>query len=120
MRLRQYLRDPVDHAGDPRGNLRQVPPVLHGQAKAGRYGWSRGALPSKVPHGESGELKSMQARLRQALAQAEEVARLLADPETARQPAQLKLLGREHARLESIRQTSERLARLTAELAQAR
>jgi peptide chain release factor 1 len=62
----------------------------------------------------------MEARLRQALARAEEVARLLADPETARQPAQLKQLGREHARLESIRQTNDRLARLVVELGQAR
>ncbi len=62
----------------------------------------------------------MEARLRQALARAEEVAQLLADPETARQPAQLKQLGREHARLESIRQTHDRLARLEAERAQAR
>jgi peptide chain release factor 1 len=62
----------------------------------------------------------MEARLRQALARAEEVARLLADPETARQPAQLKQLGREHARLESIRQTNDRLARLVVELVQAR
>jgi peptide chain release factor 1 len=62
----------------------------------------------------------MEARLRQALARAEEVARLLADPETARQPAQLKQLGREHARLESIRQTNDRLTRLVAELGQAR
>ena len=62
----------------------------------------------------------MEARLRQALARAEEVARELADPETARNPAKLKQLGREHARLESIRQTSARLERLTDELAQAR
>ena len=62
----------------------------------------------------------MEARLRQALERAEEVARLLADPETARQPAQLKQLGREHARLDAIRQTHDRLGRLGAELAQAR
>ena len=62
----------------------------------------------------------MEVRLRQALARAEEVARLLADPETARNPAQLKQLGREHARLDAIRQADERLARLRAELAQAR
>jgi len=61
----------------------------------------------------------MEARLRQALARAEEVARLLADPETARTPAKLKLLGREHARLDAIRQAHERLARLAAELGQA-
>src|SRR3989442_15596596 len=62
----------------------------------------------------------MEARLRQALARAEEVARELADPETARNPAKLKQLGREHARLDQIRQTHERLDRLTGELAQAR
>ena len=62
----------------------------------------------------------MEARLRQALARAEEVARLLADPETARNPAKLKQLGREHARLDAIRQTQDRLARLEAELVQAK
>ncbi|HKE89948.1 MAG TPA: peptide chain release factor 1 [Gemmatimonadales bacterium] len=62
----------------------------------------------------------MEARLRQALARAEEVARLLADPETARNPAKLKQLGREHARLDAIRQTHDRLTRLEAELAQAK
>ncbi|MGE5760149.1 MAG: peptide chain release factor 1 [Gemmatimonadota bacterium] len=62
----------------------------------------------------------MEARLRQALARAEEVAHLLADPETARNPAKLKQLGREHARLQSIRQIHDRLTRLAAELAQAR
>ena len=62
----------------------------------------------------------MEARLRQALARAEEVARQLADPETARNPTKLKQLGREHARLEAIRQTHVRLERLQAELAQAR
>src|SRR3989440_3464491 len=62
----------------------------------------------------------MEARLRQALARAEEVARELADPETARNPAKLRQLGREHARLDQIRQTHERLDRLKGELAQAR
>jgi peptide chain release factor 1 len=62
----------------------------------------------------------VEARLRQALARAEEVARLLADPETARNPAKLKQLGREHARLDAIRQTNDRLTRLEAELEQAR
>lgn len=61
----------------------------------------------------------MEARLRQALARAEEVAQLLADPETARNPAKLKLLGREHARLDAIRLAHDRLARLNAELDQA-
>src|SRR5437667_2488802 len=62
----------------------------------------------------------MEARLRQALARAEEVARQLADPETARNPAKLKQRGREHAQLDEIRQTHDRLGRLEAELAQAR
>ncbi|HXF94924.1 MAG TPA: peptide chain release factor 1 [Gemmatimonadales bacterium] len=62
----------------------------------------------------------METRLRQALARAEEVARQLADPETARSPAKLRQLGREHARLEAIRQTHTRLTRLRDELAQAR
>src|SRR6059058_2574155 len=62
----------------------------------------------------------MEARLRQALARAEEVARELADPETARNPVKLRQLGREHARLDQIRQAHERLDRLEGELAQAR
>jgi len=62
----------------------------------------------------------MEPRLRQALARAEEVARELADPETARNPAKLRQLGREHARLEQIRQTNARLARLQKELVEAR
>jgi len=62
----------------------------------------------------------VEARLRQALARAEEVARALADPETARNPAKLKQLGREHVRLDAIRRTHDRLERLRGELAQAR
>jgi peptide chain release factor 1 len=62
----------------------------------------------------------MDARLRQALARAEEVARGLADPETARNPAKLRELGREYARLEAIRQAHDRLTRLQKELAEAR
>ena len=62
----------------------------------------------------------MEARLRQALARAEQVARALADPETARNPAKLKQLGREHARLDAIRQAHSRLERFQGELAQAR
>ena len=62
----------------------------------------------------------MEARLRQALARAEEVAQQLADPETARNPAKLKQLGREHARLDAIRQAHQKIERLGTELAQAR
>jgi len=59
-------------------------------------------------------------RLRQALARAEEVARQLADPATARNPAKRKQLGREHAQLEAIHLAHQRLERLEGELAQAR
>ena len=62
----------------------------------------------------------MDDRLRQALARAEEVARQLADPATARNPAKLKALGREHAQLEAIRLTHVRIERLEGERAQAR
>src|SRR6059036_3951187 len=61
----------------------------------------------------------MDARLRQALARAEEVARELADPATARNLAKLRALGREHAQLDEIRQTHQRIERLEAELGQA-
>ena len=61
----------------------------------------------------------MDTRLRQALARAEEVARELADPKTARNPAKLKQLGREHARLDAIRQAHQKLERFEVELAQA-
>jgi len=58
-------------------------------------------------------------RLRQALARAEAVARELADPATTRNPAKLKQLGREHAQLDEIRRTHQRIERLEAELGQA-
>ena len=62
----------------------------------------------------------MEARLRQALARAEEVAQQLADPETARNPTKLKQLGRQHARLDAIRQAHQKIERLGTELTQAR
>ncbi|OGU05221.1 MAG: peptide chain release factor 1, partial [Gemmatimonadetes bacterium RBG_16_66_8] len=62
----------------------------------------------------------MQARLSAALARAAEVERELADPATARQPDKLRALGREHARLDRIRVTANRLAKLTTDLSQAR
>jgi peptide chain release factor 1 len=60
------------------------------------------------------------ARLRQALARAEEVARELADPEIARDPARLKPLGREHTRLAPIVRLGTQLERMERELAEAR
>ncbi len=62
----------------------------------------------------------MEARLRQALGRAEEVARLLIDPAVTRDPAQLKLLGREHTRLAPVVRVADRLARLQDQLNQAR
>jgi peptide chain release factor 1 len=62
----------------------------------------------------------VESRLRQALARAEEVAHSLADPEVARDPSQLKSLGREHARLAPVVKAAERLARLKDDLEQAR
>jgi peptide chain release factor 1 len=62
----------------------------------------------------------VEARLRQALARAEEVANELADPSTAGDPTKLRALGREHTRLAPIVQTAERLRKLNDELAQAR
>jgi peptide chain release factor 1 len=62
----------------------------------------------------------MDARLRQAMARAEEVAQRLADPSAAKDAAQFKTLGREHARLEPIVRTAAQLDRIRDELAQAR
>jgi peptide chain release factor 1 len=62
----------------------------------------------------------VEGRLRQALLRAEEVGKALADPRVARDPAQLRSLGREHTRLAPVVRLAERLARLEDELAQAR
>jgi peptide chain release factor 1 len=62
----------------------------------------------------------VEGRLRQALLRAEEVARLLSDPDVARDTVQLKALGREHTRLAPIVRLAERLKRLQNELSQAR
>lgn len=61
----------------------------------------------------------MEARLRQALVRAEEVARELADPATAADTKRLTALGREHARLSPIVQLAQRLERLEGDQAQA-
>ena len=62
----------------------------------------------------------MEARLRQALARAEEVSAALSDPDVARDPERLSALGREHSRLVPIVRTAERLSRFTRDLEQAR
>jgi peptide chain release factor 1 len=62
----------------------------------------------------------VEARLRQALARAEEVARQLADPATAADSAKLTILGREHARLQPVVRAATTLRRAEEELAGAR
>ncbi len=62
----------------------------------------------------------MEARLRQALLQAEDVARALADPAVGKEPERLRSLGREHTRLAPVVRLAERLTRLQDELEQAR
>jgi peptide chain release factor 1 len=62
----------------------------------------------------------VEARLRQALARAEEVATALADPATAADPAKLRALGREHTRLAPVVRAAERLQKLQDDLGQAR
>jgi peptide chain release factor 1 len=62
----------------------------------------------------------VEARLRQAVARAEEVATALADPRTASDPTRLQALGREHNRLVPVVRAAERLSRLRDELRQAR
>ncbi len=62
----------------------------------------------------------MKARLEAALARAAEIERELANPATAQDPRKLKDLGREHARLERIKQVSLQLDKLSSELEQSR
>src|SRR5215213_4676086 len=61
----------------------------------------------------------MEARLRQALLQAEEVARALADPGVGKDPEKLRSLGREHTRLSPVVRLADRLSRLQQEFEQA-
>jgi peptide chain release factor 1 len=62
----------------------------------------------------------VEARLRQALARADEVSAALSDPAVARDSDRLTALGREHSRLVPIVRAAERLSRLHSDLAQAR
>ncbi len=62
----------------------------------------------------------MEARLRQALQRAEEIADALADPEVARDQSKLRALGREHTRLAPVVRAADRLRRLEDDLNQAR
>ena len=62
----------------------------------------------------------MEARLRQALARAAEVAAALSDPKAAKDAERFSALGREHARLQPIVRAAERVARLKDDLKQAR
>jgi peptide chain release factor 1 len=62
----------------------------------------------------------MDAKLRLALARAEEVARELSDPDLAKDPARLSALGREHSRLAPIVRLGERFLKAQRELADAK
>ena len=62
----------------------------------------------------------MEARLRQALARAEEVATQLAHPTVAQDPSRLKTLGREHARLQPLVVAAAQIEQLRDEYQQAR
>jgi peptide chain release factor 1 len=59
-------------------------------------------------------------RVRAALERAEQVAAERASPQTARDPAKLRALGKEHARLEPIIRSGRRYLKLLADLAAAR
>jgi len=59
-------------------------------------------------------------RLEPALQRADQVAAELAAPDAARDPAKLRALGREHARLEPIVRSGRRFLKLRADLAAAR
>ena len=123
MRMRQYLRDPFDSALDPRRHLRPLSSLLHRETEDGRHCRPRGAVPAALQDERRGRVEgviALEARLAAALARTAEVERELADPATARDSKKLTSLGREHARLQKIRATSERLARASDELAQAR
>jgi len=93
-----------------------LPPVLHGQAEAGRHRWTRGALPAEVREDEL----SLRDRLADALARAADVERELLDPKTLRDARLLASLGREHQRLTTVVALAKRLEKLDDELAQAR
>ncbi len=62
----------------------------------------------------------MEARLRQALARAAEVAAALSDPSAAKDAERFSALGREHSRLQPIVRAAERLTRCKDDLSQAR
>ncbi|NOT09036.1 MAG: peptide chain release factor 1 [Gemmatimonadales bacterium] len=61
----------------------------------------------------------MEARLRQALARAEEVAKALSDPAVAKDQDRLSALGREHSRLAPIVTSAQKLFRFRDDLKQA-
>jgi peptide chain release factor 1 len=62
----------------------------------------------------------VEARLRQALARADEVAAALSDPGAAKDAERFSALGREHSRLQPIVRAATRLFRLRDDLKQAR
>jgi peptide chain release factor 1 len=61
----------------------------------------------------------MDARLRQALARAEEITRELSEPATAADPARLRALGRAHAQLAPLVRAADALTRIEQQLREA-
>ena len=121
VRVRQHLPDPIDAFLDSRRDLWPLPSVLHREAASRRYRRTRRAVPAAVlVAGRPERGVTLQARLEAALARAAEIEEQLADPAVAADPQQLKVLGREHARLEEIRRTATRLGKLSDELDQSR
>jgi peptide chain release factor 1 len=116
VRVRQHVPDALDDRGDPYRHLQRLPPLLHGQAEARRYRWSRRALPAEVREDEL----SLRDRLADALTRAAEVEKELLDPKTLRDARLLASLGREHQRLTTVVALAKRLEKLDDELAQAR
>jgi ketosteroid isomerase-like protein len=48
MLVREHVHHAGHHARDPRGDLLELPPVLYGQAEAGRHRWPGGPVPSAL------------------------------------------------------------------------
>ena len=120
LRLRQHVPNSGDPAVDQRRDLWSLPSVFHREAASRRYRRTRRAVSTPICNDARSERGvTLQARLEAALARAVEVQHELATPEVTSDPAKLRELGREHARLDAIRQVATRLTKLQDELKQA-
>src|SRR5215208_4961410 len=117
VRVWQHVRHPLHPGRDPHGHLQRLPPVLHGQAEAGRHGRPCRAVPPEVPEGDR---LSLRDRLAEAVRRFGEVERELLDPKTVRDAKLLASLGREHQRLAEVVRLEAQLRKDEDELAQVR